>query len=123
MMNSVNLTGRLTRDPELRYTSNGHAVTNFTLAVNRKGPKEEGKQDVDFLTCVAWRGLGETMANHLQKGSLIGVEGRLQARKFTYKDGEVDRTAFVTEILVEDFCFLEAKRNVSEIQQFQSKAN
>lgn len=123
MMNSVNLTGRLTKDPELRYTATGHAVCNLSLAVNRKGPKEEGKQDVDFISLVVWRGLAETMANHLQKGSLIGIEGRLQARKFTYKEGDADRTAYVTEVIVEDFCFLEAKRNVSEIQQYQSRAN
>jgi single-strand DNA-binding protein len=123
MINSVNLTGRLTRDPELRYTANGIAVANLSLAVNRKGVKEEGKQNVDFITCVAWRGVAETMANHLVKGSLIGVEGRLQARSFKYKEGDEDRTAYVTEVLIDDFSFLEAKRNISDMNQFQSKAN
>lgn len=123
MINNVSLTGRLTKEPELRYTPNGNAVVNFTLAVNRRGVKEEGKQDVDFITCVAWKGIAETIANHLIKGSLIGVQGRLQARTFKYKEGDQDRTGYVTEVLIDDFSFLEPKRAQSEIQQYQARAN
>jgi single-strand DNA-binding protein len=120
MINSVSLTGRLTKAPELKFTANGIAVATFTLAVNRMIKKEEGKQDVDFLNCVAWRGTAEIMANHLHKGSLIGVEGRLQSRTYTVTDNGKERTAYVTEVMINDFCFLESKKEeASQHQQYQ----
>lgn len=105
MLNRVILIGRLTRDPELRYIPNGTAVATFTVAVNRKFNKEE----TDFIPIVTWRGLAETCANYLSKGSLCAVEGRLQVRTYQTKEGE---KRWVTEVIAEDVRFLD-KRGTS----------
>lgn len=81
MLNRIVLIGRLTRDPELRYTSNGTPVCNFTLAVERNYTNRNGDRDVDFINIVTWRGLAENCARHLGKGRLVGVDGSLQIRK------------------------------------------
>ena len=81
MLNRIVLIGRLTRDPELRYTSNGTPVCNFTLAVERNYTNQKGDRDVDFINIVTWRGLAENCAKHLGKGRLVGVDGSLQIRK------------------------------------------
>lgn len=81
MLNRIVLIGRLTRDPELRYTSNGTPVCNFTLAVERNYSSKNGKKDVDFINIVTWRGLAENCARHLGKGRLVGVDGSLQIKK------------------------------------------
>lgn len=81
MLNRIVLIGRLTRDPELRYTSNGTPVCNFTLAVERNYTNRDGDRDVDFINIVTWRGLAENCARHLGKGRLVGVDGSLQIRK------------------------------------------
>lgn len=81
MLNRIVLIGRLTRDPELRYTSNGTPVCNFTLAVERNYTNRNGERDVDFINIVTWRGLAENCARHLGKGRLVGVDGSLQIRK------------------------------------------
>ena len=80
MLNRIVLIGRLTRDPELRYTSNGTPVCNFTLAVERNYTNRDGDRDVDFINIVTWRGLAESCAKHLGKGRLVGVDGSLQIR-------------------------------------------
>jgi len=80
MLNRIVLIGRLTRDPELRYTSNGTPVCNFTLAVERNYTNRDGERDVDFINIVTWRGLAESCAKHLGKGRLVGVDGSLQIR-------------------------------------------
>ena len=72
------LVGRLTRDPELRYTPNGVAVANFTVAVNRTFINQQGEREADFINCVVWRRQAENVANYLKKGSLVGVDGRIQ---------------------------------------------
>ena len=100
-MNKVILIGRITKDLEVRKTPNGTSVTDFTLAVNRK-TKDGG---ADFITCQAWGGLADTMATFLHKGSLIGVSGRIQTSKYDGKNGTVYRT----DVVVEDFNFLEKK--------------
>lgn len=100
MLNSVILIGRLTRDPELRYTTNGTAVCQFTLAVQRKYNKDEA----DFIDIVAWRGLAENCANYLGKGRLAAVEGRLQIRSYETQDGQKRR---VTEVIADDVRFLD----------------
>ena len=88
MLNQIVIMGRLTRDPELRYTQSGTAVTSFTLAVERDGKnKETGERPVDFIDCVAWRNTAEFAANYFSKGRMAVVEGRLQIRGWTDKDG------------------------------------
>lgn len=106
MLNRVVLVGRLTRDPELRYTPNGVAVANFTIAVNRPFSNQQGSRDADFINCVVWRRPAENLANYMKKGSLIGVDGRLQSRSF---DGQDGKRVFVTEVVADSVQFLESK--------------
>ncbi|TFJ92277.1 single-stranded DNA-binding protein [Lentibacillus salicampi] len=106
MLNRVVLVGRLTRDPDLRYTPNGAAVANFTLAVNRPFSNQQGNRDADFINCVVWRRQAENLAQYMSKGSMVGVDGRVQTRTFETKEG---RTAFVTEIVADSVQFLESK--------------
>lgn len=80
MLNRIVLIGRLTRDPELRYTPNGVAVTTFTLAVDRQFTNSQGERETDFINIVTWRGLAENCANYLKKGRLAAADGRLQIR-------------------------------------------
>jgi len=100
MLNRVILIGRLTRDPELKYTTNGTAVATFTLAINRRFNKEE----TDFIDVVTWKGLAENCANYLGKGRLAAVEGRLQVRSYETKEGQKRK---VTEVVAEDVRFLD----------------
>lgn len=78
MINNVVLVGRLTKDPELRYTQTGIAVARFTVAVNRAFSNQQGEKEADFINCVAWRKQAENLANFMRKGSQVGVEGRIQ---------------------------------------------
>lgn len=103
MLNRIVLIGRLVRDPELRYTSNGVAVANFTLAVERNFTNAQGERDVDFIDIVVWRKQGETCAHHLGKGRLVAVEGRLQIRKNKKKN----RTYINPEVIADDVRFLD----------------
>lgn len=100
MLNRIILIGRLTRDPELKYTTNGTAVATFSLAVNRKFNREE----TDFIDIVAWRGLAENAANYLSKGRLAAVEGRLQIRSYENKEGQKRKA---TEVVADDIRFLD----------------
>jgi len=105
MLNRVVLIGRLTQDPELRYTSNGVAVSNFTLAVERNYTNQQGERDVDFIRIVTWRKLAENCAHHLGKGRLVGVDGSLQIRKRkSEKDG---RTYINPEVVADNVRFLD----------------
>jgi single-strand DNA-binding protein len=88
MINRVVLVGRLTKDPELRYTPQGTAVCTWTLAVNRQFSNAQGERDADFINIVAWRQLGELCANYLKKGSPAALEGRLQTRSYDNKEGK-----------------------------------
>ncbi len=103
LLNHVVLIGRLVRDPELRYTSNGTPVSNFTLAVERRFANQQGERDVDFIRIVTWRKLAETCAHHLGKGRLVAIEGSIQVRK-SEKDG---RTYLNTEIIANEVRFLD----------------
>lgn len=105
MMNRVILVGRLTKDPELRYTGNGTAVASFTLAVKRNFKNGEGEYETDFINCVVWRKPAENAANYLKRGSLAGVDGRVQTRNYEGDNGRV----YVTEILAESVQFLEPR--------------
>ncbi|RKD22889.1 single-stranded DNA-binding protein [Ammoniphilus oxalaticus] len=103
MINRVVLVGRLTRDPELRYTPSGVAVTTFTIAVNRTFSNAQGEREADFINVVAWRQLAELCANYLKKGSQAGLDGRLQTRNYENKEG---RRVFVTEVVADNVQFL-----------------
>lgn len=107
-MNSVNLTGRLTKDPELRYTPSGVAVTRFTLAVNRSFSNGKGEKEADFINILVWRKPAENCANYLKKGSLAGVTGRIQTGSYEGQDG---KRVFTTEVVGESVTFLEPKSN------------
>ncbi|WP_217588444.1 single-stranded DNA-binding protein [Lentibacillus saliphilus] len=106
MLNRVVLVGRLTKDPDLRYTQSGVAVANFTIAVNRPFSNQQGAREADFINCVVWRRPAENLANFMKKGNLIGVDGRVQTRTFEGQDG---KTVFVTEIVADSVQFLEPK--------------
>jgi len=110
LLNRVVLIGRLTRDPELRYTPNGVAVANFTLAVDRNFKNAQGERETDFIPCVVFRQLAENVTNYLAKGKLAAVDGRIQVRSFTGQDGQ---KRWVTEIIAEDVRFLSPKDNNS----------
>jgi len=106
MLNRVVLIGRLTKDPELRYTPNGVAVANFTLAIDRNYKNAQGERDTDFINCVVYRQLAELCANYLAKGKLAAADGRIQVRSYTGQDGQ---KRWVTEVIAEDVRFLSPK--------------
>ncbi len=104
MLNLVVLIGRLTQDPELRYTPSGVAVCNFSLAVERPFTNQEGERETDFVDIVVWRRQAETCANHLGKGRLVAVQGRLQIRSYEDRDGIRRRRA---EVVANNVRFLD----------------
>jgi len=106
-LNRVILIGRLTRDPELRYTPAGVAVTQFTLAVDRPFTSQGGEREADFIPVVTWRQLAETCANYLRKGRLTAVEGRIQVRNYENNEG---KRVYVTEVIADNVRFLESNR-------------
>ncbi|GGA47182.1 single-stranded DNA-binding protein [Paenibacillus physcomitrellae] len=107
MLNRVILIGRLTRDPELRYTPSGVAVTQFTIAVDRPFTSQGGEREADFIPVVTWRQLAETCANYLRKGRLTAVEGRIQVRNYENNEG---KRVYVTEVIADNVRFLESSR-------------
>ncbi|TCL74210.1 single-strand binding protein [Hydrogenispora ethanolica] len=109
-MNHIALIGRLTRDPELRYTPNGVAVSNFDLAVDRPVPNQQGERETDFIRIIAWNKLAENVANYVKKGRLVGVEGRLQIRSYETQDGQKRRVA---EVVASQVQFLDRGRDDS----------
>jgi single-strand DNA-binding protein len=119
MINRVVLVGRLTKDPDLRYTPSGVAVATFTLAVNRTFSNQQGDREADFINCVIWRKPAENVANFLKKGSLAGVEGRIQTRSY---DGQDGKKVYVTEVVADAVQFLEP-RNASGNQGGSFGAN
>ncbi|OIJ17012.1 single-stranded DNA-binding protein [Anaerobacillus alkalilacustris] len=106
MLNRVVLVGRLTRDPELRYTPNGIAVASITLAVNRPFSNQQGNREADFINVVIWRKQAENVANYLRKGSLAGIDGRLQTRNYENNEG---KKVFIMEVVADTVQFLESK--------------
>jgi single-strand DNA-binding protein len=106
MINQVVLVGRLTKDPELRYTADGAAVANVTLAVSRNFRNAEGVIDTDFVHCTLWRKVAENTANYCRKGSIIGVMGRIQTRNYEKQDG---KRVYVTEVVAESVRFMGGK--------------
>lgn len=107
MLNKVFLMGRLTRDPELRYTQRGTSVTNFSLAVDRDFKGSDGEKQVDFIDCIAWRKTAEFVSNYFDKGRMAVVVGILQVREWTDKEGDKRRK---TEVIVESIYFADSKK-------------
>lgn len=107
MINNLTLVGRLTKDPDLKYTGNGTAVATFTLAVNRNFTNQSGEREADFINCVIWRKPAETLANYAKKGVLIGVTGRIQTRSYDNQQGQ---KIYVTEVIADNFQLLESKK-------------
>ncbi|MES5423305.1 single-stranded DNA-binding protein [Lacticaseibacillus paracasei] len=120
MLNSVSLTGRLTRDVDLRYTQSGTAAGSFTLAVDRKFKSKNGERETDFISCVIWRKSAENFANFTKKGSLVGVEGHIQTRTYDNAQGQ---KVFVTEVIVENFALLESRQTSQNSPKSQQTAN
>ncbi|KRM12642.1 single-stranded DNA-binding protein [Paucilactobacillus suebicus] len=106
MINRAILVGRLTRDPELRYTTSGAAVATFSLAVNRQFTNQAGEREADFINCVIWRKSAENFSNFTHKGSLVGIDGRIQTRNYENQQGN---RVYVTEVVVENFSLLEPR--------------
>jgi len=106
MINRTVLVGRLTKDPELRYTSSNIAFARFTLAVNRTFAGPNGEREADFIQCIVWRKQAENMARFVRKGSLIGVEGRIQTGSYDDKDGI---RKYTTDVVCDGVQFLEPK--------------
>lgn len=112
-MNKAILIGRLTRDPEVRYTTSNRAVAQFTLAIDRPFAKQDGTKEVDFLNVVAWDKIGENVGKYLTKGRLCAVEGRIQTRNYENNEG---RKIYVTEIIASCVQFLESKKDNSNFE-------
>lgn len=110
MLNRVVLVGRLTADPQYRVTPSSLDVATFTLAVNRNFKDKNGEQQADFINCVVFRKQAENVNNYLNKGSLAGVDGRLQSRSYENNEG---RRVFVTEVVCDSVQFLEPKNTQS----------
>lgn len=108
MLNKIFIMGRLTRDPELRHTQSGTAVASFSLAVDRDFKEQDGSRATDFIDCVAWRSSAEFVDKYFSKGRMAVVEGRLQIRDWTDKDGNKRRSA---EVVADNVYFGDSKRD------------
>ena len=100
MINNVVLVGRLTRDPELRYTQSNTAVATFNMAVNRNFKAQNGEYEADFINCVMWRQSAENLSNWAKKGMLLAIVGRIQTRNYEGNDG---KRVYITEVVAESF--------------------
>lgn len=119
-MNKVVLVGRLTRDPELRYTGNNTPVASFTLAVNRPFTTQSGEREADFINIVVWRKQAENVKNYLTQGSQAAVEGRIQTRSY---DGEDGKKRYITEVVADNVEFLSSNRNTNTNGQNSVSSN
>jgi len=118
LINRVILLGRLTQDPQMRYTSNGTPVTNFTLAVDRTFTNQQGERETDFIDVVAWRKLAELCADYLIKGQRAAVDGRLQVRSYEVQSGDNQgQRRTVYEVVADNIQFLEKPRGGGGGQQ------
>lgn len=120
MLNRAILVGRLTRDPEMRYTSDGTATVSFSLAVNRQFKNKQGEREADFINCVIWRKAAETFCNYTHKGSQVAIDGRIQARNYENSEGT---RVYVTEIVVENFSFLDSGNGSEGKNKASSKSD
>lgn len=114
MINQVTLVGRLTKDPELRVTTEGNSVVTVTLAVNRNFRNQKGEIEADFVQCTLWRKMAENLSLYCKKGALIGITGRIQTRNYENEG----KRKYVTEVIAESLRFLDSKRdNVANIEK------
>lgn len=113
MLNRIILIGRLTKDPDMRMTPNGVAVTTFKLAVDRPFTNKQGEKETDFINIITWRGLAENCANYLKKGRMAAVDGRLQIRSFDNNEG---KRVYITEVVADNVRFLEGSKTKQEPQ-------
>ena len=121
MINNVVLTGRLTKDIDLKYTQSGTAVGSFSVAVERKFKNAQGERETDFINCVIWRKSAENFAKFAGKGSLVGLEGNIQTRNYENNQGQ---RVYVTEVVVDNFSLLESKKDREQSNGgYQNKAN
>lgn len=111
-MNKVFLIGRLTRDPELRYTSNNVPAASFSIAVNRNFTNQNGEREADFINIVAWRKQAENIKNYLTKGSQVAIDGRIQTRSYDGQDGQ---KRYVTEVVADNVQFLDTKNSTNNV--------
>ncbi|ARW24285.1 single-stranded DNA-binding protein [Pediococcus acidilactici] len=118
MINRTVLVGRLTKDPEIRYTQSGMAVANFTMAVNRQFTNANGEREADFISCIVWRKAAENFCNFTHKGSLVGIDGRIQTSSYE-KEGQ---RVYATQVVVDSFSLLEPKQQSQQRGQ-QSNAS
>lgn len=118
MINRVILVGRLTKDPEYRQTPSGVSVATFTLAVNRSFTNSQGEREADFINVVVFRKQAENVSKYLSKGSLAGVDGRIQSRNYENKEG---RRVFVTEVVADSVQFMDSKGSNQQNNQSQQQ--
>ena len=114
-MNKVILIGRVTKNIELKTTTSGKSVVTFTLAVNKNHKNADGNYDADFINCVAYDMRAETIHQYVHKGDKFGIDGRLNTRTFDRQDGS---KAYVTEVIVDGFEFLESKKDKPSAEEF-----
>jgi len=119
MLNNITIMGRLTKDPELRYTQNGTAVTSFSLAVERDYSGKDSEKQVDFIECLAWRHTAEFLAKYFSKGRMVVASGRLQVRPWEDKNGNKRKTV---EVVAENVYFGDSKKE-SDGGGYQSQYN
>ena len=119
-MNSVNLVGRLTKEVDLKFTSSGVAMGTFTLAVNRSFKNANDEYEADFILCQIWRKSAENLANYTQKGSRIGIEGRIDTSNYENKEGQ---RVYVTKVIVNNFHLLDPKSETQNQSQPQYQSN
>jgi single-strand DNA-binding protein len=114
MINQVTLVGRLTKDPDLKSTTEGTPVTQVTLAVNRNFRNHNGEIDADFIQCTLWRKAAENTAQYCRRGSVVGITGRLQTRHYDNREG---KKIYVTEVVAESIRFLSSKPSANVTEQ------
>ena len=119
-MNNVTLVGRLTRDPELRTVSTGNMTCSFSIAVNRQFTNASGERETDFINCVIWGKQAENLCKYCTKGSLIGVQGRIQTRNY---DGQDGRRVYVTEVAAQNISFLGSRNTNSSFDDGYANVN
>ena len=122
MLNRVVLVGRMTRDPELRRTNTGTAVTSFTIAMNRNFTNQNRERHADFIPCIVWNKTAENVAKYCAKGSLVGIDGRLQSRQYENQDG---RRVTIVEVVCDSVQFLDTRSQDSNrpVQQSTQPQN
>ena len=117
-MNKAFLIGRLTRDPELRYSSSNAAIANFSIAIDRQYTNGQGQRETDFINIVAFQKQAENIKKYVGKGSLVAVDGRIQTRNYEDKDG---KRVYVTEVIVDSIDFLQSRKDESKQETENTK--